>query len=106
MTAASAAAALILLGVRARAGQCFWGWPPHARCPGRNIAPKATGWLPDRGSRGANPVQCYTSEEALDEKAGEIREFLVRMGEGAKQGAVGFVIDRAYLEISFPLEED
>jgi hypothetical protein len=27
------------------------------------------------------------------------------MGREARQGAVGFVIDRDYLEIAFPLEE-
>ncbi len=50
-------------------------------------------------------IQCYTSEEALDEKADELRSFLVRMGTKTRQGAVGFVIDRHYLEIPFPLED-
>lgn len=47
-------------------------------------------------------VQCYTSVEAIDEHAGDLRDFLVRMGAETRQGAVGFVIDRTYLEIRFP----
>lgn len=47
-------------------------------------------------------VQCYTSAEAIDEHADALRAFLIRMGEEARQGAVGFVIDRTYLEIGFP----
>jgi len=46
-------------------------------------------------------VQCYTSVEAIDESADDLRAFLVRLGEEARQGAVGFVIDRTYLEIRF-----
>ena len=34
-----------------------------------------------------------------------MREFLHRMGREARQGAIGLVIDRDYLEIGFPLEE-
>jgi hypothetical protein len=49
-------------------------------------------------------IQCYTSEKALEAKAGELRDFLHRMGREAKQGAVGLVIDRDYLEIGFPLD--
>lgn len=49
-------------------------------------------------------IQCYTSEEALEQQAGPLRSFLVRMGTEARQGAVGLVIDRDYLEIQFPLE--
>lgn len=49
-------------------------------------------------------VQCYTSAAALEGEARRLREFLVRMGTECRQGAVGFVIDRDYLEISFPLE--
>ena len=48
-------------------------------------------------------IQCYTSEEAIRRQAGALREFLVRMGNECCQGAVGFVIDRDYLEIRFPL---
>jgi hypothetical protein len=51
-------------------------------------------------------VQCYTSEPALEESAGALRSFLMRLGKEGRQGAVGFVIDRDYLEILFPLEEE
>lgn len=44
--------------------------------------------------------------EALEENAAGLREFLHRMGRDARQGAVGLVIDRDYLEIRFRLEED
>ena len=50
-------------------------------------------------------VQCYTVESALEENADVLRRFLVRLGKESKQGAVGLVIDRDYLEIPFPLEE-
>jgi hypothetical protein len=50
-------------------------------------------------------IQCYTSEDALEEQAPTLRDFLVRMGIEARQGAVGLVIDREYLEIGFPLDE-
>jgi hypothetical protein len=50
-------------------------------------------------------VQCYTTEPALEESAENLRSFLVRLGKEGRQGAVGFVIDRDYLEIRFPLEE-
>jgi hypothetical protein len=46
-------------------------------------------------------VQCYTSLAAIDERADALRAFLVKLGEEARQGAVGFVIDRTYLEIKF-----
>lgn len=49
-------------------------------------------------------VQCYTAEHLLEEKATEFRHFLLRLGTESRQGAVGFVIDRDYLEIRFPLE--
>lgn len=49
-------------------------------------------------------IQCYTSVEAIDERAEDLRSFLVRMGQETRQGAVGFVIDRTYLEIKFPDE--
>jgi hypothetical protein len=51
-------------------------------------------------------IQCYTSEEALEEQAQSLRAFLVGMGTEARQGAVGLVIDREYLEIRFPLEQE
>lgn len=48
-------------------------------------------------------VQCYTGAELIEQQAGPLHDFLVRMGTEAKQGAVGLVIDRDYLEIRFPL---
>jgi hypothetical protein len=51
-------------------------------------------------------VQCYTSESAQEQQAAALRAFLVRMGTEAKQGAVGLVIDRDYLEIGFPLAQE
>ena len=52
-----------------------------------------------------NPVviQCYTSGELLEARDQELRAFLMRMGMETKQGAVGLVIDRDYLEIAFEL---
>lgn len=49
-------------------------------------------------------IQCYTSEEALEARIGELRDFLFRMGRESRQGAVGLVVDRDYLEIPFALE--
>jgi hypothetical protein len=48
-------------------------------------------------------IQCYTSAERIEQRAATLRAFLVRMGTETRQGAVGLVIDREYLEISFPL---
>jgi hypothetical protein len=50
-------------------------------------------------------IQCYTSESALQQSAVALRAFLIEMGTETKQGAVGLVIDRDYLEIRFPLQE-
>lgn len=50
-------------------------------------------------------IQCYVSEKAIARHAGQLRTFLHRMGREVRQGAVGLVIDRDYLEIGFPLEE-
>lgn len=50
-------------------------------------------------------IQCYISEQAVETQAEELRAFLYRMGREARQGAIGLVIDRDYLEIGFPLEE-
>lgn len=51
-------------------------------------------------------IHCYTSESALEQQAGPLRAFLHRLGTEGCQGAVGFVIDRDYLEIGFPLAEE
>jgi hypothetical protein len=50
-------------------------------------------------------IQCYTNEEKLEQQISFLRDFLHRMGHEARQGAVGLVIDRDYLEIGFPLDE-
>src|SRR5437660_1080495 len=44
-------------------------------------------------------IQCCTSAEALEAQTVALRTFLVRMGREARQGAMGLVIDRDYLEI-------
>ena len=83
-------------------GSCFGG---------ATAFPKATGvWRDDE--RGGELVfdqpviiNCYTSEEALEEHVETLRLFLTEMGTGTNQGAVGLVIDRDYLEIPFPLGE-
>ena len=49
-------------------------------------------------------IQCYASEQAIESRTTELRRFLHRMGREARQGAIGLVIDRDYLEIGFPLE--
>ena len=49
-------------------------------------------------------INCYTSEKLIEEQADELRTFLMEMGTETRQGAVGLVIDRDYLEIAFPLE--
>jgi hypothetical protein len=48
-------------------------------------------------------IQAYTREDVLESGADRLRTFLVRLGTEARQGAVGLVIDRDYLEIGFPL---
>lgn len=50
-------------------------------------------------------IQCYTSEQLIEERLPALREFLHRMGREAHQGAIGLVIDDDYFEIGFPLEE-
>lgn len=50
-------------------------------------------------------IQCYTAADRIEQHAERLREFLVRMGSEAKQGAVGLVIDRDYLELRFPLQD-
>jgi hypothetical protein len=49
-------------------------------------------------------IQCYASEQAIESRTADMRRFLHRMGREARQGAIGLVIDRDYLEIGFPLE--
>jgi hypothetical protein len=49
-------------------------------------------------------IQSYTTEEAIESHAAALRKFLHRMGKEGRQGAVGLVIDRTYLEIAFPLQ--
>ena len=50
-------------------------------------------------------INCYTSETLLEAQAPRLGQFLEDMGEQTRQGAIGLVIDRDYLEISFPLSE-
>jgi hypothetical protein len=50
-------------------------------------------------------IQCYTSEQDIERQAEELKAFFHRMGREARQGAIGFVLDRDYLEISFPLKQ-
>ncbi len=40
----------------------------------------------------------------MAQEAPALRDFLQRMGREARQGAIGLMIDRDYLEIGFPLE--
>ena len=44
-------------------------------------------------------IQCYTNEAALEAGVEDLRQFLMRMGAETRQGAVGLIIDRDYLEI-------
>lgn len=48
-------------------------------------------------------IQCYTTEQALEEQSDPLRDFLMALGTQTRQGAVGFVIDRDFFEIHFPL---
>ncbi len=48
-------------------------------------------------------IQCFTSEDALRQAKDPLRDFLIELGTETNQGAVGFVIDRTYYEIGFPL---
>ena len=50
-------------------------------------------------------IQCYTAADLIEQQAERLREFLIRMGTEAKQGAVGLVIDRDYLELRFSLPD-
>jgi len=51
-------------------------------------------------------IQCYTTEATLEREADDLRVFLLDMGRSTRQGAVGFVIDRDFYEMDFPLEGD
>lgn len=51
-------------------------------------------------------INSYTSGQAIEEQVGQLRSFLTEMGIETRQGAVGLVIDRDYLEIGFPLENE
>ncbi len=84
-------------------GQCFGGATAFPRAKGV--------WRDD--ARGGELVfdepviiNCYTSESALEAHVETLRDFLIEMGTKTKQGAVGLVIDRDYLEIEFPLEDE
>ncbi len=78
---------------------------------GATAFPKGRGvWRDDeRGGRLVydKPVviQCYTSERLITRSAARLREFLVQMGTETRQGAVGLVIDRDYLELHFALDQ-
>jgi hypothetical protein len=50
-------------------------------------------------------IHCYTSERLIGGSASRLREFLVQLGTETRQGAVGLVIDRDYLEIGFPVDK-
>lgn len=49
-------------------------------------------------------IHCYTSDSEIDRHASELHLFLRRLGKETNQGAVGFVIDRHYLEIRLDSE--
>jgi hypothetical protein len=42
-----------------------------------------------------------TSEQVIMAESDRLKSFLIRLGSEARQGAVGFVIDRDYMEIQF-----
>jgi hypothetical protein len=50
-------------------------------------------------------IHSYTNINAVEHSVKTLHEFLVRLGQEANQGAVGFVIDRTYMEIRFPLSQ-
>jgi hypothetical protein len=84
-------------------GNCFGG---------ATAFPKAKGVWRDDARAGElvfdEPViiNCYTSELELERHVETLRDFLMDMGTKTNQGAVGLVIDRDYLEIQFPLEDE
>jgi hypothetical protein len=89
--------ALKLLGTRLRGATAYprgWGvWRDDAQ-DGRLV------W--DRPV----VIQCFTSEKAVRDEHVALTEFLIELGTATNQGAVGFVMDRAYFEIGFPLKGD
>jgi hypothetical protein len=83
------------------------------RCLGGATAfPRARGVWRDDLQGGTlifdNPIviQCYTNLAAIKVNLDELRGFLVQMGTETHQGAVGFVLDRTYMEIQFPLPQN
>ena len=78
-----------------------------AREPRHPFSLGVPGFLWDRGKLLFDEpviIQCYASEQAIESRTADLRRFLHRMGREARQGAIGLVIDRDYLEIGFPLE--
>jgi hypothetical protein len=77
---------------------------------GATAFPKARGvWRDDQRSAQLvydEPVviQCYTSLKLIESNVKELGAFLNDMGKQIGQGAVGFVINKEYFEIPFPLE--
>jgi hypothetical protein len=51
-------------------------------------------------------IHCYTNLDAIDKHSADLRQFLVTKGQETNQGAVGYVIDRTYLELRFPLSSE
>lgn len=70
--------------------------------PGRGV------W---RGDKGGGPlmytdttvVHCYTRSSILVHNFGALNEFLLRMGRGRRQMAVGYVIEGLYRELDIDL---
>lgn len=77
---------------------------------GATAFPKARGVWRDDDRQGKlvydEPViiQCYTTLKSLAANANELGEFLTEMGQATRQGAVGFVINKEFFEIPFPLQ--
>src|SRR5262245_64596846 len=80
-------------------------------CTGATALPKGRGVWRDDQQGGKliydEPIviHCYTSMDTIRQHHDALREFLVRMGTETNQGAIGFVIERTYMEIPFPLKE-
>jgi len=49
-------------------------------------------------------IQCFTSEDAVRQHHVPIRDFLLEMGTETNQGAVGWVMDRTFFKIEFPVQ--